>query len=711
MEEDKVDVNTGVEVDIDASAEDLDLSTISKTPIGSKLESSYYSIISQTTVDGRIIFANEFEVFPNKEVPQFANPGTKAYEARNINSNTQCIVLICGRSLLPRVSSIGSYRNLKSKNILKLFSAGIVDWALENRQRFALVFEKPQGEKILDLTKEEIAEIPGDKIISMVVEPALKILENFKNMDLVHGAISLDNIFLGPSGSDSVILGECLSSAPSFFLNPMYETVTRAMAMPSGRGVGITQDDLYSLGVCVAMIARKKNLLLGKSNEDIISAKLENGSYGSIVGKEKLPAGIGEFLRGVLQDDLEMRWTLEDCFKWLEKRRIAPKQGAKILKAARPFIFKGQKYLELRGLAEAFSKNIPEAAAEAEGSDFLMWLRRNFEDKELTIRFEKAREREQTSTPERFVHAICVAMDPYGPVRYKNLALFPMGFGSALSAAIHEDEGLQSYADLISQQMFSVWINQVFDQLPEASSLLATLEKCRMALNQRIMGYGMERVLYIANRGLACMSPHFENYYVLAPSALLQALEKIADNPSKSEIILDRHMIAFLSVREPNLIDPFMGYLNSGDRGRQIIGVSRVLAGIQRRFSVGPVPGLSRWVASLLAPAIDNFNDKDLRQEMTRVMNKIQGNGDLVDIINLVDDGRVVQEDSRRFSVARKEYVLLRNEKITIERYLKLKRSFGRASGRQAAMIVSSFVAIIIIALYSFVHLYSKLGS
>ncbi len=710
MEEDKVDVNTGVEEDVDSG--DLNLTMVSKTPIGSKLESAHYALISQITVDGRIILANEFEVFPNKEVPEFASPGTKAYEGRNINSSAKCIVLICGRSLLPRVSSIGSYRNINNKNILKLFSAGIIDWPLENRQRFALVFARPQGKKILVSADSEISNVSGDKLIPMVVEPALKVLENLKNIDLIHGAISLDNIFLtGSLGSDSVIIGECLSSAPSLFLNPMYETITRAMAMSSGRGVGTSQDDLYSLGICVAMMARRKNLLLGKSEEKIIADKLEHGTYGSIVGKEKLPTGIGEFLRGVLQDDIEMRWTLEDCFKWLEKRRIAPKQGAKIFRAARPFIFKGEKYVELRGLADAFSKNINEAAEEAEGSDFLMWLRRNFEEKELSIRFEKAKDREKANTPERFVHAICVAMDPYGPVRYKHLSLFPMGFGSALSMAIHDDEGLQPYADLISQQMFSIWINQIFDYLPEASPTLAMLEKCRMALNQRIMGYGMERVLYIANRGLACMSPYFDNYYVLVPSALLNALEKISDSPTKPDMVLDRHMMAFLSVREPNLIDPYIGYLNSGDRGRQVIGVARVLGGIQRRFTVGPVPGISRWVASLLAPSIENFNDRDLRQEMTRVMNKIQGNGDLVDIINLVDDSRVVQEDSRRFNIARKEYAALRQEKVMIDRYLKLKRSFGRASGRQAAMIVSSFVAIIIIALYSFVHLYSKLGS
>ncbi len=703
------DIDPNVNLDLGEDSDDLDLDAMENTSQAAKLESSYYSVVSQITSDGRIIVSNRIEIYPDKELPELANPGTKAYEALHLVSNLQCFVLICGRTLLPRVSAIGSYKNAKSDSMLKLVSAGIVDWPLENRQRFALVFEMPKGKKILKAETGEMTIISDDKVISMIVEPALILLEDLRNLDLIHGAIGLDNIFLaGSPGNEFFILGECLSSAPSFFLNPIYETVTRAMARPSGRGIGTTQDDLYALGICIAMIARKKNLILGKSEVEIIAGKMELGSYGAIIGKEKLPAGIGEFLRGVLQDDIEMRWSLEDCFKWLEKRRIAPKQGAKVFKAARPFVFKEKKYTELRSLADAFSKNIEDAAATADSNDFLMWLRRNFEDKELNSRFEQMRERERTNSHEKFVCTTCMALDPFGPVRYKGLSLFPMGFGSALSDSIHMHENLQIYVDIISQQIFSLWMTQIFDNVPDGSAILSMLEKSRLAVNQRMIGYGMERVLYIANREIACMSPFFEKYYVLIPGTLLQALEAMSDSDNKPDMVLDRHMVAFLSVRDGNLIDPYLGYLNSGDKGRQIIGTLRVLAGIQRRFSLGPMPGICKWIVSLLGPAIENFNDRDLRQDMLRVASRAQNNGDLIDIINLVDDGRVVGEDIKRFANARREYILLVREKVTIEAYLKFKRSFGRASGRQASMIVSTFVAVIIIALYSFVHFFSS---
>ena len=62
-------------------------------------------------------------------------------------------------------------------------------------------------------------------------------------------------------------------------------------------------------------------------------------------------------------------------------------------------------------------------------------------------------------------------MDPYGPVRYKNVSLFPGGMGMALAEAVaknHEKE-VQIYGEMLQQQMFSSWISQIFDEIPDAA--------------------------------------------------------------------------------------------------------------------------------------------------------------------------------------------------------------------------------------------------
>jgi len=689
---------------------DSDAPTLGDRHVGGKLESVYYSVVSHTTAGGRIIFGNnEIEIFPDKELPDFANLGTKAFLARDMDSNIEYVAILCGRSNLPRVSSIGSYRNLKTQNILKLVAAGVVNWAPEGRQRFALIFQKPTGKKILaDLTSHP-KPISSDVLVSMIIKPAINVLHDLENIDLVHGSIRLDNMYsLNSESSENFLLGECLSSAPSFFQHPIYEPAARAIAKPARRGPGTIKEDLYALGICVAMLVKGKNFTIDKTEEQIIAEKMQFGSYVAIIGKETIASNITEFLRGVLNDDAGERWDIEDCMKWVEGRRINPKPSTEMLLAQRPFEFKGKEYFSLRLLANAFASNIVESTSELSKSFFLQWLRRNFDDKDLKERFDRIYDKEQIAVSEKYMSMICSAIDPFGPVRYKDLYIFPTGFGVALSEAIKNEENLQFYTELVKEQILNNAVNQVAEHMFDSAGLNAMFEKCRSSLNQKSKGYGIERVLYIANPVIACMSPYFDHHYVLIPGGLLLALEDISNNSDRPEMILDRHMIAFISVREPKLIDPYLGYLNSADNGKRIIGVLRVLNGIQRRFTVGPVPGVSRWIVSLLHSAVDSFNDKDLKEGISKEISKLQNEGYLQELAALVDNVYVVQEDSRRFNNARIEYKNLMVEKARIEGYLSGKSTFGRATGRQVAMIVSSIVALITIALYSFIYFYDK---
>lgn len=681
---------------------------------GGKLESLYYSVVSHTTEDGRIIFGkNEIELFPYKEIPEYASPGTKAYLAKDLDSNIEYVAMLCGRNSLPRLSSIGSYRNMRTTHMLRLVAAGVVNWNIEGRQRFALIFEKPEGRKIISESGQKPIQVRSDLVVQRVIAPVVEVLRGLQNIDLVHGAIRLDNMYIssasGDNNSVTFKLGECMTSPPSMYQDFIYEPPLRSMVEPHKRGEGTIQDDLYALGICAAMLVKGENFLIGAEPKDIIDRKIAQGTYYALIGKESFEDGLGEFLRGVFHHDKGLRWTLDDCSKWLEGRRINPKKALYNDIAQRGFVFAEKEITNLSILSREFFENAEEAVEVVTKGSMIQWIRRNFDDKDLKNRFENVYQRENSSDTDKYMSFLSMAIDPYGPIRYKDIVMFPQGFGVALATAVKDGENLNSYGDLIKQQTLSRWVNQIYDTLYDAASLIALFEKCRIALNQRILGYGLERVLYVSNPAMPCMSPFFDKHYVLIPAALLLALEDISASSQKPEMVLDRHMVAFLSVRESKLIDPYLGYLNSGDIGRRMIGVLRVLNGIQRRFQVGSVPGVTKWISSLLQPTIDNFKDKDLKEKISNEVNKVQSSGTLQQIVDLIDDNYVVQEDSRRFKYAQIEYHNLTVEKDTIEEYLKMRNSFGRATGRQVAMLVSSFVALVTIALYSFVYFQSKM--
>lgn len=645
---------------------------------------------------GTISLGHDVEIYAGRPLPDYASPSTQAFEAKDRRHPGDQIAIVCPRENIPRVTSLGSYRNLKNPHLVRLVESGVVDWKTDGRQRFVLVFDKPAGKRMQTSWDTQPYHFSEDRIVAAFIQPMLSVLTDLKNADMVHGAINTQNIYIGGGqGTETVMLGECLSSAPSTRQHAFFESIERGMAHPHARGQGTIKDDLYALGMCVALMVRGDNMLAGKTERAIVEGKVENGSYGIVIGRERMPNGIAEFLRGVLSDDDGQRWGLEDALRWIEGRRSSPKQPLATVHAARPFIFRDHKYWDLRSISYAFSLHPADAMAAIDKDQFDLWIKRNFEDKDLDSRLAKIWEREKNANSEKLLTSIAMNLDPVGPVRYKGIAAFPTGFGNALGSAMAAGDDIQYYAEMVQQQMFTAWVQLRFDAIPDASNIITTYEKCRTFLTQKMAGYGIERVLYILSKECPCMSPLLKDYFVLGPSSLLSALEKISNSPNRSDNVFDRHIIAFISVREPKMIDPHLGQVVSNERGNQVVGILRTLAAIQRRFSMPAMPGLSKWMVSLITPAVNRFNDRELRAEVTKQLAKAEASGNLQSILDLVDDPRLVQDDQVRFQMARREYARLIKEREFIDTTLRKSKYFGYATGRQYSMMASSTLGFI----------------
>lgn len=663
--------------------------------VSASAEVGTYAMPASSVVGGKVVLGQEIEIDPAQTVDAMSTVDARAFSALdNRAPGNAHVALMCRNSRVPRVTCIGAYKNVKNANMLKLRDAGVVYWPLEKRQRLALVFDMPTGRRMLDPHAPAPVSLREDQIISTLIMPVVSALMELRAAGMVHGAICLENMFLtGVEGAETVILGECLSSAPFTRLHPVYCPIARAMAQPSGRGAATEREDLYALGMCVAMLARKTNLMHGQNAQAVVMDKIAQGSFLYATGGARMHGGLSEFLRGVLNDDPRQRWDLDEASRWVEGRRIPAKAQNLQIKAARPFIFRDEKYWDLRSLAFAFSQNVQEAAAVLEKDHVDLWAKRNFDDMALNGRLEKARAQEKGSTREKLVSSVCMALDPQAPLRYREVAVLPDGFGTALAQAISRDGELQSYAEIISQQMMHNWILQEFEEMDDAAGHIAQFERCRNYLVQKMPVYGIERVLYALNKEVCCLSPSLRDYVVLNPGSLLLALEDIARRNDRPHDVLDRHMMAFISVREPKMIDPHLGHVVSHDRGYQIVGIARTLAAIQRRFATGPVPGVGNWLISLIKPAADKLNDRDLRQEVMRKMGKLSDSGNLAAVLDLIDNQQIARDDMHRFSLARNEYLHISRERAALEAQLRGRQTFGRATGRQVAMIVSLLTA------------------
>src|SRR3546814_10365001 len=97
--------------------------------------------------------------------------------------------------------------------------------------------------------------------------------------------------------------------------------------MPSGRGNGAVADDLYALGATILYLLQGHSPLAGLDDRSIVAAKIEKGSFAAMSGEARLPVGLMEPLRGLLMDDPQQRWTIEDLDLWVSGRRLSPKQA------------------------------------------------------------------------------------------------------------------------------------------------------------------------------------------------------------------------------------------------------------------------------------------------------------------------------------------------------------------------------------------------
>lgn len=655
-------------------------------------QGSYALTFGLPSTDGRIRLGPDIEIFPNKPRPEYASFGCQAFEALDRRTGQTLLVQLAPARLTPRITNIGSYKNLKNTQIQKLHENGIIYWTPDDRQYFAFALDMPPAKKLMADASQQPLRMTEDQVMSALIRPLLSVLADLHAVDMLHGAIVPENIYFSGADNNMVaILGECLTSAPFFRHHALYETIERGQAQASGRGPGNIKNDLYSLGICVALAVRGENLLAGKSADEIVREKMQNGSYAAVIGRERVPPAIADFLRGVLNDDERLRWGIEQVQSWAEGQHPNAKQSPTTAKAARPFMFHDEKIWDTRLMAMLFSKHVGEAIQITEKDQFDLWIQRNFDDSLLQTRLAKARDKSENANKERQMTAILAALDPQGPVRYKALSLFPAGYGVALTDAVTQGGDIQAYAEMVLFQLITAWINLRFEDIPDATNFITNFEKCRNYLTQKMPGYGIERVIYTLNKEAICYSSAFSKLSVTGPGQLLLALEYLAKQGIRSDNVLDRHMIAFLSVREQKMIDPYLGHIVSHDRKNQMIGTLQCLAAVQKRFRVGSVPAVGAWLIGMMGPVLERITDRDLRAEINKRLGKIADPGDLGAILELVDSSHLLHEDAQRFALARQEHAGLMRESYQLRERLQQKGVFGIDTGRQIAMLISVF--------------------
>jgi hypothetical protein len=228
--------------------------------------------------------------------------------------------------------------------------------------------------------------------------------------------------------------------------------------------------------------------------------------------------------------------------------------------------------------------------------------------------------------------------------------------------------------------------------------MISRFEQCQQFLKQKTLGYGVERCVYFLTPELHCLSPSLKNFIVYTPEGLVGALNEIAASPSRPERVLDRHMVAFLSVRDRKLVDRYLPDLGSSEFYRQVSGTLSTLAVIQSRGKLPPMPALTAWLHMLCEPLYERFHDRDIRAMLTKKMTAMRNEGYLQKMVDWLFDAERMRRDQYDSRAGAYESHTLAVEKTQLISALKHQHRFGVQAGRDMGALIAGVIMALAVA-------------
>ncbi|MGH1398068.1 MAG: hypothetical protein ACRBCT_02530 [Alphaproteobacteria bacterium] len=656
-------------------------------------------------------YDDDLGILFDKPLPDYDIGRNKAYAAvSNGSVKGGLYAVVCERFFVPRRQAASKYITITNPALPQLIDYGRVYWEPAGQERFVFIYRDVLGKPLAPRGHKNAIGMRQETVMDAVVTPMISVLKNFRDKDFFHGGINPFNLFDGGvpvKELKGVFLGDGLSVPASYAQPILYETIERAMTDPIGRGKGSFADDLYSFGVTIAVLMRTQDPFEGKDADFIIREKMRLGSYAAITGKERFKGRVLELLRGLLHDDPEQRWTIDEVLVWQDGRRITPKQAVKKKIAARPFVFSGEKFVQAPLLATSLDIIPSETMKVVEDGSLLQWLERSLEDDEAVELVEEAVKVTKDASrgsadADLMVANLCSALDTNAPIRFKGLRLMGSGIGTALHEVIVLKQDFKGFVNLFTQGVAMNWVTATALPNLDKAGLITKYNSCRNYLKNKKTGFGIERCLYLLSDEAPCLSPKFINHLVFKPEDILRAYNDLCRKDDAPHGFVDRHVAAFLGVYDHKCIEGFILDIGSSIGHRKILGELKCLAAIQKRYGIKAVPHLAQEMNERLQVVLKRYRDHKVREKIENGLKKYADVGDLPRMLSLVDNPEVIAKDSRAFKAALGEYAALSKEKDVLEDQIENNRQFGYARGADKAAFVCGVIAAFAIVMTVF---------
>lgn len=659
--------------------------------------------------DPFVVLNDRIKVFYEDNQRKYDRAPASAYRASDTrDAEASYLAYVCEPSFVPRLHAAGAYKSLKSNPVcvLPFVDEGVLSWPHDaKRERYVFVYEDILGENVIPESGSLALGWSIDKVLTKVLHPFSDLLHDFSRKNFAHGGIRLDNFYEHIEADDKspLVLGDCLSVPASYSQPTLYETLYRSMADPLARGQGTIEDDLYALGMCIALMLRTVDTTEGLADKEIIRKKIEMGSYMAVLEKDRLPSDAIELLRGLLHDDPTERWGINNFLLWVDGKRLSPKQTTRHTKAPRPMSLGEDKFFYLSTLAMNIDRHKGEFVKSISNGSLHQWLSRSVENEELSeqvdLAISKASEKKskQQIYEDVLVSHVSMALDSMAPLRYKGRNIMINGFGPAWAEAYIRKKDNGVFVEILQNGLAMAWLNQQMAAGFFVASQIARFDQAVKHLAQTRIGFGIERSLYTLCPELHCLSEMFDGYFVTSPEQVIRTFEKLCQQNKVPSKFIDRHIAAFIAVRDSKLIEPLLFELASMEDHKRLLAELRMMARMQKILKVGKCPGIATRFLTIIDPVVKRFHDREMRDKLRKQLDGFAKEGSLIKMINTIDNSALRKKDLGKFRRAIIEHKRLAEEAKVLDEKLQNKSSYDRHIARRVAATVSCVMAVILI--------------
>lgn len=658
---------------------------------------------------------DRFRVELNAPLPEFDTRTARAYAATDLHEqNRQMFALVCQAGTVQRHRAIGALKSIVHRNILTLAAADPVDLSRPEEERFVIFYERPAGKRLSELLASGQVPIGEQFLCERIIAPIAAAINQFSELDIAHGLINPDNIYLG----DNTVLGHCVSE-PCGYSQPFYcEPIERLQALPAGKGEGTTAQDYYALAVLVLYLLHGQSHFAAFTPNTLARSILHEGVYNAVTRQRDVPEIFYDFFRGILTQNADDRWNYRQLKPWLEGKRYNVLPPPAPIEAIRPFEFDDQQANTRRELAHLFAHGWDHMIMPIQTHHLTQWVSVSLRNKELAENISRISHnvaelgtKNEIQITEQLMRVILI-LDPQGPIRIKQLSFHIDGI-DALCAELYAtkaNQDLQLLAKFIEFNMGSYWLERQRKTINEYEVPTATnvifikLDKLRACIRNGGYGFGLERMLYDLNPDLPCLSPLFANAHVTSLSILLRKLDRLAPSLSKDDPI-DRHLAAFIASKIGIQHEIRLHELTAVPalaNNRAMLSL-HLLSLAQQKSGNMILPGLTHWLALHILPLLDSIHSRSLRKKIKGLLIERAQSGSIKALADLIITSDYAGTDLNGYQQARNVYY---HNAAKIENYRHAER-IDEESNR-VGFIMAKFIAYSAL-FYSMITLFQEI--